>query len=241
MENTTIDSETASNLTNDLNLSGKRRSKSLPTAGVKSRGVAPKKPKIRPQGAHQRSVNDRLCVIPPHKDDSSALSILECIDKYFNRHKNEIKIKLHNWAQQKTVSGVRLIQNNRFEIFLKAQGKDFAAFAKLVEEIQKEEGYGSALTGRTVEDIRSIIINYAQGQAQKDPRISVSPYEFDNFSFLVNFEACDAQFPVRAKIIDSLRFVHCLNGMNSTYPVLFLPLSPSILICCTPTFNVGFA
>jgi hypothetical protein len=79
-----------------------------------------------------------LLVIEPDYNETLALKILECFDTYLDRQKRDLRVKLHRWAQTNSVQGVRFIQNDRFEMFLKAQGKESNAFDTLIKEMQDE-------------------------------------------------------------------------------------------------------
>jgi len=142
-----------------------------------------------------------LEVIPPDETDPVSLQVLEAISNLF--HSKVVSKKLQSWVETKEVAGVRVIQGRRFEVFVRAgkgtERKETDCFDLLVrEEIHNKnndnDDYEGVLKDKTVDQVRDILLSYAERQARKDPRLG-DLYEFDNFSLLLSYVSREAQYP----------------------------------------------
>ena len=146
-----------------------------------------------------------LKVIEPDPTrDATSLAVLQALDEHLRTKR--IKNLIHEWcpkgSAEASVPGVRVINGNRFEVFVSAGDKETNAFDQLLQLLLEESPELTqkfdVLQNKTVDEIRGMILDYAKAQAERDPRIggnSQDKYTFDNFSLLINYTACDEQYP----------------------------------------------
>lgn len=103
-------------------------------------------------------------------------------------------------------SSVRHIQGSRYEIFVRASFKPTTAFDWICAQILQEQHDGDDDDGdrcrlyySSPADVKEAILNYAEQQARRDPRmggtVKDDDFVFDNFSLLVNYDSVEAQHP----------------------------------------------
>ena len=141
-----------------------------------------------------------LKVIEPDTTDAASLEIIQALDEHLRNKR--IKNLIHQWCPKgltdSGVPGVRVINGNRFEVFVSAGEKETDAFEKLLQDLidtPEMTGKYPALQSKSIDDVRNALLDYARKQAERDPRIGQGVYAFDNFSLLINYTACDGQFP----------------------------------------------
>lgn len=182
------------------------------------KGKAASKKKAKTKTA--TTAPSQLRVVDPDLEDTTALGVLKALDEHLRTKR--VQKFLATWCPkglnttEENVPGIRIINGNRFEIFVRAKDKPTDAFEQLVQDLidetttsadtqqsteetsgeaPKEENDSSVLANKTVDEIRKILLDYATHQAERDDRIGKEKYTFDNFSLLVNFKKCDEQFP----------------------------------------------
>lgn len=127
-------------------------------------------------GSHE----DGMVFVGPPKA-SRAVAMLQQINKILQERKT--KKRILQWIEDDDKDdSARHIQGGRLEIFLRAAGKSSRAFDTIVGE-------------RLAPGAKQLVLEYAQKQAQKDPRLQSQKYKFGNFSLIVSFEMVDAQAP----------------------------------------------
>jgi len=143
-----------------------------------------------------------LQLILPDETDPVALAVIAAVDAHFGS--KAVRTQLQTWATTRdgvaSIPGMRVIQGGRFEVFVRAGTKPTDCFDTVVQQLLLSNDNTTVLSSllppdrRTVEQVRLILLTYSTKQAKKDPRIG-HQYEFDNFSLLINYEKCDAQYP----------------------------------------------
>jgi len=132
---------------------------------------------------------DAMRIIEPPASGDPAVALLKQLNAFLET--KPVREKLKDLTRENDKS-VRVIQGNRFEIFLQARSKVSTVFdwiaSEMIEQGKVNEGY------TTPQKIKDTIFNYAKSQAKKDSRLKNHVYKFDNFSLLVSYGKVDAQF-----------------------------------------------
>eukprot|EP00977_Amphora_coffeiformis_P002476 scaffold464_cov181-Amphora_coffeaeformis.AAC.14 len=141
-----------------------------------------------------------LCVIPPppqQRDD----------DVEMIRQLNQIysKPSIRNWmtrvAKQSKDRSIRLIQSNRFEVFVRNASNKGSHFW---DAVLQQSSLPADCTDR--------LCAYAVAQARRDPRISRQPFKFGNFSLICSYGRVPAQAPHVDLLPPNHQFAVILTG-----------------------------
>lgn len=177
-----------------------------PPLGASQLSTNPSNSKKKPAATQTQSSNKRikpsllkgLTVIPPNKKDERSLQVIEALDN--TCRSDAVRKKLEQWCRDPDVEGIRQIQGQRYELFV--QVKKYAtnnnattnAFDNIVRDMLAVNHHLTKTLPLTVKDVRQILIKYAQQQAKEVQFISEQGYVFDNFSLLINYDACQSQY-----------------------------------------------
>lgn len=183
-----------------------RKRANTPSASSTSPKKKTKNAKAAANNPRRATVTDGfLKVIPPDPvRDATSLAVLQALDEHLRtkRIKNLIQQWCPKGLTEASVPGVRVINGNRFEVFVSAGSKETNAFDQLLRLLLEEspdlKQKFDVLQNKSVDEIRDMILDYAKAQAERDPRIgnnADNKYTFDNFSLLINYTACDRQYP----------------------------------------------
>lgn len=161
-----------------------------------------------------------LCIIaPPHEDDNKNNSVQE--DLAIIREVNSIfgaksMAKEMRHAEANGDKSVRPIQSKRFEVFVRNAGDKGSKFWDSALKRRRQEAVESTCLTATS---TSRLVQYAQAQARRDPRIRNAPhdYKFSNFSLIVSYGSVPAQAPHLDLVGPNFQFILILtNGSPST-------------------------
>jgi hypothetical protein len=136
------------------------------------------------------SKQQMIVVAPPNNSTAAhQVLLLHKLDrllyqKSVRKHMDDLMVT----GTEENTTGLRRIQQGRYEIFVKARNKETKAFDWICSQLLPEE---DPLM------VKKTIVQFALQQACKDPRIGGEGkhYSFDNFSLIVTYNSVKAQAP----------------------------------------------
>ena len=167
--------------------------------------------------------NRAMCVIHPPKvddhDDADAATIQENLATIREVSRMFASKAMHKEIRRAEAGGdksLRPIQSKRFEIFVRNAGDKGSKFWDTAVRQRRKENAATCLSATST----SRLLQYAESQARRDPRVCTSPhydYKFSNFSLIVSYGSVPAQAPHLDLVGPNFQFILVLtDGSPST-------------------------